>query len=203
MTRILLAIPALDQMPTESVASLLSLFSHYSYDATLKRPRQISYNIHRGSNYPHARRALVTHARDIRATHVFFVDSDMVLPKDALTRLLSHKVDFVCASYIRRYGDWRILGAPDEQAAPHHTLTPMRFVPLGCALIAISVFDRVPPPWFTFQMETEAQNDRSEDVHFCDKVRAAGVPIYLDPKLTREVGHVGVQVLRYGDTPPK
>lgn len=202
MNRILLAIPALDFLPTKCAASHTALVHHYSFDRQLKRERYIQQFVIIGSNYPHARRACVNRAREIGASHLFFLDSDIIVPRDALNRLLAHRVDFVCASYIRRYGDPRTVGVALADGPPHPTLMPMSHAPLGCALIAMSVFDRVPPPWFTFQMETEPQNDRSEDVNFCHKLSVAGVHLWLDPTLTKELGHVTTMPVYYGDIPP-
>jgi len=205
---IAISIPCLDYMSSDCAVSVMALGIYTGQPEVreaLGGDVKLSLNIHKGSILPHARRTLVEQAIAHSATHMFFLDSDVVVPPDALVRLLSYDVPVVLASYPRRYDeDTRIIGrvlqGPD--APRHPLLTPMASAPLGCALIDLSVFEGLPKPWFSYYFagrvgDLELPVDRAEDEHFCRILREAGHTVWLDPRLTRDVGHVGTQTLRY------
>jgi hypothetical protein len=96
-----------------------------------------------------ARNSMVKRALELNATHVFFVDSDMVLPHDVIPRLLAHDKDIVGATYTKRVPPYNLLGVPGgpvdyaEGGLIEHALMPG-----GCMLIKTDVFKTVPWPWY-------------------------------------------------------
>jgi hypothetical protein len=205
---IAISIPCLDYMASDCAISLMALALYMGQPEirqTLGDDVRLSLNVHKGSILPHARRKLIEDAIAHDATHAFFVDSDVVVPPDALVRLLLYDVPIVLASYPRRYGgETRVIGRTLEgpDAPRHPLLTPMATAPLGCALISLKVFESLSRPWFGYYFAgkvgaMELPEDRAEDTHFCAIAREAGHTIWLDPQLTREIGHVGAQVIRF------
>jgi GT2 family glycosyltransferase len=154
---------------------------------------------------------------------LFFMDSDMVFPSAALTRLLSHKLDIVGGTYFQRFHPHNIIAydgprpSPTggyeylplnatwlDHAAQHQATIPMtaKFtgaitdnappiqvggIGTGCLLISRKVLEAMSPPWFSYR------DDGSEDLYFCRKAQALGIPIYLDLGLI--CGHISRQVI--------
>lgn len=246
--KIAIALPVLDVMSTDCALSVMALAFRRVYDKRFdKRLADIALIHAKGSIIPHARRNLVEQSLAMGASHIFFIDSDIVLPIDALDRLLSHHKDIVLASYMRRYPERNgehLIGLALTDGPKHPTLTPMATAPLGCALIRLSVFDAIAQPWFSYNFTGEPIEgipcpasydtpephrwtadtsdgvvrcakcsmkqsevpayvaDMSEDVNFCARAREAGFDIWLDPQLTKQIGHAGTVIHKYKDPTP-
>jgi hypothetical protein len=56
----------------------------------------------------------------------------------------------------------------------------------------MSVFDKLPKPWFTTRIEGE--KILGEDYYFCEQAAKAGFEIWCDGNLSREVGHIGQKI---------
>jgi hypothetical protein len=64
-------------------------------------------------------------------------------------------------------------------------------------LIRMSVFDRLPKPWFN--LVAVGDQLRGEDYHFCESARAAGIEVWCDGDLSAELGHIGQKIHRLGE----
>lgn len=134
------------------------------------------------------------------ATHLFFLDSDMKLPRNALLRLLAHDVDVVGATYPHRVAPYcfnhqdldcdgsKHKGQLDQEET---CLREVNRIGTGCLLIRMTVFDKVPRPWFQTPL-LPSGDIQGEDYFFCDAVRAKGGKIWMDPTVSREIGHLGL-----------
>src|SRR6185503_12415001 len=60
------------------------------------------YSMRQGGDIVSARTFCVQDAIEKKATHIFFVDSDMQFPPDTLERLLAHDKEIVTVEYSRR-----------------------------------------------------------------------------------------------------
>lgn len=132
-----------------------------------------------------ARRALA-----MGADYVLMVDSDVLLPPDALASLLGHGKEVVLGYYQRKGagGDTDIvrLGAASADdvltldelsaAAADRSLLEVDAGGMGCALVSTDVFRRLGDPWFEF-------TSVSEDYEFCRRCRAAGIGVFVDVRL--------------------
>lgn len=117
---------------------------------------------------------------------ILLLDADMAPPANTVSRLLSHEVDLVGASYISRHppylGEYADL--PDGEATTGETgLRRVEWVGAGCLMVRRSVFERIPFPWFEHPVP-----GIDEDAIFCAKARTLGIPVYLDCGL--HAGHV-------------
>jgi hypothetical protein len=140
-------------------------------------------------------------AKNFGADFIFFLDSDMLFPPTALFRLLLHGKDIVGATYTKRVAPFEILGttlAEQPTRVPTGELLEMQRIPTGCLLIKMSVFDQLAKPYFRF--DTDANGAiLGEDYVFCDRAREAGFQIWCDAGLSREIGHIGLNVYRLPD----
>jgi hypothetical protein len=133
--------------------------------------------------------------------YIFFVDSDLIFPPDALERLLAHDVPIVAATYMQRRMPEVVLGVPFEDITPFRTgLCEFLRMPIGFSLIKAEVFDAIEPPWFPVTWDPVKGEHTSEDYNFCDSVRKAGYDLLVDLDLSHELGHIGIRTFRWART---
>lgn len=162
-----------------------------------------------------ARSLLVGEFITTDCTDFVSIDDDITWQDGGLQRLMEHPVDIVAATYRvkddtnTRYPlmfeeDW------DGKLDPVTGLIPMRNVPFGMIRIKRAALERMieayKDDWFRLQgilgwklfdipfMPTHT-GWQGEDYTFCDKARAIGEKIWLDPKI--KTGHIGEKVF-YG-----
>lgn len=132
-------------------------------------------------------------------THLFFIDSDTIPPRDALERLLSHDKDIVSGlTPILRLDPKEGLVTHDN-CFTHKDIDPNGNVEkthiairntglkeifrcgAACLLIKRGVFETLSKPYFTFIYNADGtEHTRSEDINFCDKAIEHGFEIYAD-----------------------
>ena len=192
--KVLIAVPALDTMPTQTAYSMLSL----------KRdcPSRFSFIV-RASCHD-ARNLLAKEAIESGADRVLWIDSDMVFGEDLMLRLSEDRDagwDRVCGLYFKRelpvtpviYKRVEIAnGVQPYTDYPRDTL----FSVAGCGFGAVMM---------TTDLLTRADTHKtgpftplprlSEDLSFCKRAEAAGARMACDSRI--KVGHVGV--IAYGE----
>lgn len=139
--------------------------------------------------------------KERNADFVFFVDDDMLLPRDALQRLLAHNRPVVGAVAFRRVEPFSPciftqVATPDApkraiyQPITHvngqridraHGLLQVAAIGMSCTLIHRSVFERLTYPYFSY-------GELSEDLSFCQRLGEMGIPIFADLDLS--IGHL-------------
>lgn len=161
------------------------------------------------------------------ATHVMWFDSDMTFQPDVIHRLMAHGRPVVAGNYVDKTRAGRPvaeLGDEPEGNSASRTsslsrsgLESVRRVGMGCMLVEADVFARIEFPWFGHRWtwtdggaepcrhvedaETfpwSAWNGRFEDWWFCDRLAQAGIPIFIDHDVSRQLGHVGGCLFRHG-----
>jgi len=155
---------------------------------------------------------------------LFFLDCDILAPKDTIPRLMSHRLPIVSGLYHQRFPTWtgvtadylpcmfnEAVGADGKltkQAIVDYrpgSLVEAAYVPGGCLLIHRSVFERMTQAGikryfeWTLQVDSEPPGSgRSEDFEFCAKARSLGFKCFCDTSIvcTHETGaQVGVKGL--------
>lgn len=136
--------------------------------------------------------------------YVFFVDSDIVLPLDALSRLLAANVDIVSGVYIQRKEEKKIPEIYRKNSSGGLSnidvgsisggLTVVDGCGFGCVLVKTSLLVDVGYPQFVYHDTLDFSGTVSEDVDFCIKVTNLNVPIYVDMSLRCE--HIGATRFR-------
>lgn len=180
-----------------SLARMVTFFTGSNYDGGSKLVDVVTVT---GSILPQVRHQIVAHASKADATHLLWLDSDMVFPSDTLHRLLSHGKMVVGANYVRRKHPFipTAYVDSDEYVGPLYTtpetsgLTEVSHVGTGCVLMNMDVFDAIETPFFMFTPQgPENLSFQGEDVYLCHKLRAAGIKLWVDQDLSKEVLHVG------------
>jgi len=194
--RVLIGIAAYDKINVETCASLLTL------QINSKIPIQIRFAPY---TYIHvARSALLYQAVEIDATHIMFIDSDIVFPKDGIERLLNQDKDIIGGLYHKRTGDnspviFKQVGDKLESIAPDSMTKSFEVDTIGTGfmLIKMEVFKKMEPPFFyygdpsEFGLKKIALFDLGEDTTFCLKARKNGYKVWCDPTLN--LGHIGTK----------
>ena len=144
-----------------------------------------------GVPYDIARNIIVRTFLKSPAEWLLFLDSDIHIPQDGVTRMLSHKLPIVSALYWRRQEPhtpamWKFTGPKPNDHAPitnygDGQMVEADVVGAGALLIHRRVLERLPDPWFKFTYEGRDNDEGvSEDFYFCKKAKEAGFTIIVD-----------------------
>jgi len=157
----------------------------------------------------YAREQLALRAISAGMDYIFMCDDDMVIPTDAVERLLKHKVDVVaCLAFQRNPPHLPVLyntvkGYDPVRNAeyaktesirnyPKDTLVECDAVGFGGVLIDCKVFQKMEQPYF---FSTAAAG---EDILFCINAREAGFRIFMDTSV--KMGHLSNPTVITEDT---
>lgn len=150
-----------------------------------------------------ARNIIAKTAIDYECDYIFFIDSDTLIQKGQLERLLSWNKDAITGiSYmkvspyfplIREKVGYRLY-LPIEPKSSGTELINIDGAGFGCFLVRTSVFDKIEYPWFQFKYFKHGDNWRriGEDLYFCEQLKNAKIDIYCDP--TVQCRHIGTDV---------
>lgn len=160
--------------------------------ATIDDSTIIDFLMMQSCDISSARTWLVKQAIEKGATHLFFVDSDMLFPHDTIKRLLAHDKEIIGVEYNKRTFPLKSVTAylPDEKKSEN---APFRVgvAGTGVMLIKLALFSdpKMDKNWFSFGRNAEGEHVMGEDGWFCNTARAAGYDVWVDP--TIKVGHLG------------
>lgn len=76
----------------------------------------------------------------------------------------------------------------DKTICDDSGLVPQQLVGMGCTIMPMALFAAMSEPWFEYRQDPEGAWTVTEDVTFCQKAAALGVPIAVDPRI--KCGHV-------------
>lgn len=160
----------------------------------------LSLNWCQTSLLPEGRHRLVEDLVQKGVQKIFWLDTDMRFPKEALHMLLRHDEDIVGVNYVSRRPPFRFTAATlDNQVLVtkpgDEGLVEVGHLGFGCILTDIKVFDP-DRPMFDFTWYKNPENDDrwtiiGEDVLFCRAARARGFKCYVDQGLSAAIGHIG------------
>lgn len=151
-----------------------------------------------GGMVDQARNEAAKEALSVGASHLLFIDSDMIFPEDGILTLASRDKLIIGANYnLRRLPLMSTVKMSDENGEMTQVVGeqipkyPFKCYAVGTGfmLIRTEVFRILEgdKPWFFY--ESKEDGTIGEDVNFCKKARAKGIDIWCDP--TIEVKHIG------------
>ena len=194
--KIMIAIPCMDQVPVPFAQSL----------ATLEKVDGCTLCIKAGSLIYAARNSLAMTAIQQEADYVFWMDSDMTFPSDALKRMLKtvqeNKLDMLTGLYFRRVPPYSpvLFDKLDIKEDDTCEWTEFTDIPeglfevggcgFGCVLMETSVLMDVQAK---FGNMFAPRGNNGEDIAFCWRARQCGTKIYCDPSII--CGHVGYSIV--------
>lgn len=132
--------------------------------------------------------------------YLFSIDSDIVVPKDSLKKMLNADKDIISGLYIQRIPNTHILevymenenGGMDNipyELIKDRSISEIAGCGMGCCLIKSEVFKTIPYPQFEYHSALDHKDTVSEDIDFCIKARNHGFRIWADPSIICD--HIG------------
>ena len=199
-TRLAICIPAKETLYTEFSVRLYQLLK-FNWENNI----QCELFINTGTALSHQREASVLNAQKYQATHILWLDSDMIFPKNTAKKLLDHNLKIVCANYITRRPPHYFIGRTNDvfdkdgnwNQEPNlyntnDVLTEVNYIGMGCMLTDIEVFHTIPRPWFEIKKHPKSHEYIVEDANFCQLARQFGYKIVVDNALTKQIKHIGI-----------
>lgn len=192
---ILIGIPTKDMIDIQAAISIMNL----DWDG-----HSITYTHSDGAGVygiAQARNKLCQKAIDGNYDKLFMIDSDMIVPEDAIHCLLEPEAQIVIgvARYKNDSGRAPIfkpyIDETGSDAWIWDEIPEGRFSfksgGVACAMIDVKLLLKIPRPWFVWE-ERENGTYVGEDIGFYEKVRALGVAPQADGRV--RCGHIGRKV---------
>jgi hypothetical protein len=192
--KIAICIPTREQMHSRCAFSLYNLGKALS-----KAGIEHSLFLSPGTLIANQRHELVEAAREWGATHVMFIDSDIIFKPSHVIELINFNEPVVGGAYSKRIepviatawhsiDNWDTHVKLHEQTDSHIQVEAMA---LGFCLIKIEVFDNLELPWFILGFKDGQYT--GEDIEFFRNCKNNNVPVWLDVKVSLEIGHLGTK----------
>lgn len=200
--RVLVVVPSGCYWVADFATSLISLVAKF---AATPVPGYSSHELRvaniKGSILPRSRLRGLKAAKEAGVTHLLFVDSDHTFPPDMLHQLLRHGKDVVAANCVTKT-------IPSCPTARKKSIDPkgdlvysdegtvglerVWRVGTGVMLLSKKAFMQIPHDAFGMPFLEAIDDYQGEDWTMCAALEKAGVPIYVDHGLSKQVGHVGM-----------
>lgn len=179
-------------------ASLMGVIHHLS-SVGLSKHKLVGLGmnaIQGASCLSRARQAGLGQAISSGYTHLLMLDDDMTFPADTVDRLLNHEKPVVAANYCRKLPGKPVplcmgLDGALLESTGKTGLEEVGFVGGGVVMVDVAAIKDIPAPHFCVLWDEDRKDYWGEDLFFCDKLRNAGVQIYVDHGLSQLVRHVG------------
>lgn len=185
----------------QSLALLMSYVTEHKLKGA--KTQRVSLLTAKGSMLPQLRHNLVVSALQAECTHILFLDSDMVFPKNLLNLLYAHEKDFVGANCTtRRFPCNTTAHALDGglvYSLGKTGLEEVRQTGMAVALIKTDPITQLLPPLFSMEWIPELNAYCGEDVYFCAKLGDVGVKLYVDHEVSAKIKHVGTYAYGHAD----
>ena len=190
--KILIAVPTFENITPDTFKSIYEL-NRGNFET--------EFTFIRGYDCAKARNKIAEEALNRKTDYVLMVDSDIILPKNALTNLIEGLPE-VCFGYCVRHKSSKktahtetAINKPgDSNTNPFFTneliekrnngifRLPVRSAGAACALIQTKVFEKLEYPWFDY-ISYKNKTFLSEDYYFCKKCRDAQIPLCVDTRV--------------------
>jgi hypothetical protein len=143
---------------------------------------------------------ILDYGLEVGATHVLFIDTDMMFPPDMLERLLKHKGPVVAANCVvkqlpavptARFKEEGNPGGKPVDSWNKRGCEQVWRVGCGVMLINLEVLKDIPKPHFNTFWVPEVDSYVGEDWAFCELLEQHGHKIFVDHDLSKQVQHIG------------
>lgn len=201
--KLTIACPSLQTWEADTAICYAELRSHL---AQYPIYNEVDFINVRSSDLVTSRTVIVREALSRNSDSIFWFDSDILFPKDAVHKLSSHNVSI--ASAIGRVKDmtYRTYALMNDGSSfDPRELSGLHRIDIsgfGCILIKTEVFKKIGDPWFGGNWEYNNDSARwewsFEDAYFCRKAASAGYAVWADADLSKAIGHKGSCVYYHG-----
>jgi FkbM family methyltransferase len=188
--KILIAIPTAKNIEVETFKSI--------YDLTVPEGYTTEFQYFYGYQIDQIRNLIADWAKQY--DYLFSVDSDIVLPRDTLVKMLAADKDIISGLYIQRIPGTQTVEIYMDTPGGGCTNIPYALLEnrgivevagcgFGCCLVKGEVFRKMSYPHFQYKSSLTMQETVSEDVYFCKKARSLGFTVWADPSI--KCDHIG------------
>jgi FkbM family methyltransferase len=195
MAHILIAVPTNKYIEAETVKSITSL--------RVPEGCTIQFEYFYGYQIDQIRNLIADWMVRGPFDYLFSVDSDMIIPIDALQKLYAADKDIITGVYVQRKDDVILpeiyvdgLHGSQQRIDVENLRTPqLREIAgcgFGCVLIKKHVFTRMSYPHFVYRSALTMEGTFSEDAYFCQEARKVGCSIWVDTSI--RCGHKGTYI---------
>lgn len=176
--KILIALPTNKNVETETFKSI--------YDQIIPEGYETEIQFFYGYQVDQIRNLIAEWGKNY--SYLFCVDSDIVLPNDALIKLINADKDVISGVYVQR-NDKQIVELYEDTAQGQiniptnkmeQGLMKISACGFGCVLIKQKVLSTLQYPHFKYKSALNHKNTVSEDVYFCNKAKENGFEIWAD-----------------------
>jgi hypothetical protein len=200
--RLFIGGPTRDQMPAATAVDAAHLFAYTRERGPWGTNVHINFV---ASTYIHVGREWFLEAAIKQgATHVFWLDTDMRVPRETVVLLAMHDLPVVACNYRVRQASGlftAFIGTERVETTESSTgLEAVNYVGMGAMLMRTDVVKDLGRPWFRHGLN-EFAGDVGEDVMFCRGLAAAGHTVYIDHDLSKRIGHIGQHTYHTVDYP--
>ena len=200
--KILIAVPTYETIYPDTFKSIYQLETG---------GHEVTFDFVRGYDCATARNNIAQKAIDRNADYVLMIDNDVVVPKDALINLASHREGTVLGYYAHRgasnvyEGRTCICKLFTDKGAQYHNYpleseyTAQELVEkreagqyllqihgggMGCALIRVDLFKKIRYPWFDWvNYGGDNRGILSEDLYWCENMKRLKMPVFTDTRV--------------------
>ena len=184
MKTILVAIPTAKYIEPETFKSI--------YDLEVPNGYKLDFQFFYGYNIDQIRNLIADWAK--KYDYLLSVDSDIILPKDTLTKMLAADKDIITGLYIQRIPDthtvevYMVISNGGMTHIPYKLLKDTGVVEVagcgfGACLVKSEIFRKMEYPHFYYQSALDHKNTVSEDIYFCKKARDLGYKVWVDTSI--------------------
>ena len=200
--RVAFAMPAYGPIYPQVYANHLALAAYTSRYLTLNKIGKVPIIGASDRMYLHsACNTTVRELLDSDCTHIFWTESDMLMPFYAVVKLMEHGKDICSGVYFLRNGAGQpclymkggasvftgIASAIPISIFPEDSFFKVHCPGMGCVLMKRKVFETIPPPWFDlkegYRKEDSKMYGYGQDIFFYSKVVDAGFEVWVDSSI--------------------
>jgi hypothetical protein len=196
--KVVVGVPAGDRVHTEFVVCLGDMLL---YTAKALPDLELELRMQMSSLVAFNRNELAKYALEQKADYLLFIDSDMEFPPYALNRILDEALggeyEILGYNYTQRGPPFQglALDLAGKQVEHGKWVIEVSRLPTGFMLINLGVFAKLKSPYFHHPIEDG--HIVSEDYAFCDDARKAGIRLWMDADMSREIRHIGTAYTRW------
>lgn len=198
--KVQVSMPIYSSAKPQTLLSLLKMFL-FCARKPLDSESAVTYRFWSDSILLRGRHALVELALQAGASHILWIDSDMVFPEDTLHRLAVMRKPVAAANCLRRMDPytWTAVDENGKEiiSSGRSGVQKVCKVGFGVTLMDLEIFRRSDPPFFQFEWITDDPvtkrgHYRGEDFYLFEKLRKEqDIYPFIDHDLSQEVGHIG------------
>lgn len=200
--RLSIGVPSSGFVRSGFAHSLANMVGHLASCGIQSRPGDtltIYLNMVEGSVIHMAREEIVTRSLEQEATHLLFLDDDMVFEADILDGLMAHKKPIILSNYLLKTENpvFLTVDKTNREIRTSKQSTGLQLANsggFGVSLFEMDVFKQTPQPWFLPLYLPEIKRYTTEDVPFFARTRKVGFETYVDHDASKKISHIGNKV---------